>query len=73
MLFRSLAEACDNEFTEEEMRVILDLLLQAVPYDGQQGRERYRYLRQKYNLLQLYASQKPIANRFHYLKSILPA
>lgn len=68
-----LAEACDNEFTEEEMQVILDLLLQAVPYDSQQGRERYRYLRQKYNLLQLYASQKPIANRFHYLKSILPA
>ncbi len=64
-----LAEACEYEFPDKEMRVLLDLLLQFIPYDIQNGLERFHYLRQKYDLLQLYAAKKKIANRFQYLKT----
>lgn len=66
-----LAEACDYEFEEEEIQVLLDLLLQIIPYDSQNGLERFHYLRQKYDLLQLYASKEKITNRYNYLKTIL--
>lgn len=66
-----LAEACDFEFGEEEVRVLLDLVLQCIPYDSQNGLERFHYLRQKYDLLQLYASKKKISNRFQYLKAAI--
>lgn len=66
-----LAEACDYEFPEKEMRVLLDLVLQIIPNDRQDGMERYQYLRQKYHILQLYASKKPIASRFGYLKAAI--
>lgn len=67
-----LAEACDCEFTDEEMQVLSDMLLEIIPYDGQNGLERYHYLQGKYDLLKLYARQNTITNRFHYFKTILP-
>ncbi len=66
-----LAEACDFEFSDAEMRVLLDLILKIYPCDGQNGLEHFNYLRQKYNLLQLYSKKKKIANRFNYLKAII--
>ncbi len=66
-----LAEACDYEFSDAEMRVLFDLILEACPYDYQNGLEHFHYLRQKYNLLQMYSGKKKIANRFSYLKATI--
>lgn len=66
-----LAEACDFEFSDAEMRVLLDLVLEVYPYDYQNGLEQFNYLRQKYNLLQLYSNKKRITNRFNYLKATI--
>lgn len=66
-----LAEACDFEFSDAEMRVLLDLILKAYPSDRQNGLEHFHYLRQKYNLLQMYSGKKKITNRFNYLKTII--
>lgn len=66
-----LAEACNFEFSDAEMRVLLDLILKVYPYDGQNGLEHFNYLHQKYNLLQLYSQKKKITNRFNYLKAII--
>ncbi len=66
-----LAEACDYEFSEEEIRVLLDLILQIIPFDSLQGLNRFNYLRQKYDLLQMYSTKKKITNRFNYLKTIV--
>lgn len=66
-----LAEACNFEFSDAEMRVLFDLILEIYPYDSKKGLEHFNYLRQKYNLLQLYSKKKKIANRFNYLKAII--
>lgn len=75
-----LAEACNNEFSELQMQVILDLIIQLVPYadypDGGVDNERYRYLLRKYNELNCQSEKnqgkgKTIKNRFLYLKKIL--
>lgn len=64
-----MAEACDYEFDETKIQVLLDLILQFIPYDSQGGLERFHYLRQKYDLLQMYAMKKRISNRFNYLRA----
>lgn len=65
-----LAEACDYEFSDEEMRVLLDLVRQHIPYD-QHGLEHFHYLQQKYNLMQMYAAKKKINSRFNYIKAAI--
>ena len=66
-----LAEACDFEFSDAEMRVLFDLILEIYPYDHENGLEHFHYLRQKYNLLQLYSNKKKITSRFNYLKATI--
>lgn len=64
-----LAEACGYEFSEEELQVLFDLILQLLPCDRQNGLERFHYLRQKYNLMLMYSAKDKILNRFGYLKT----
>lgn len=66
-----LASACDYEFDGAEMRVLLDLILHLYPYGNDGGVERFNYLRQKYNILTLYASKQKISSRFGYIKSLI--
>jgi hypothetical protein len=69
-----LAEACDNEFTEEQMQVLYDILRQIEP--NSQGTARYDYLLKKYNELKYRVSRsdlKPLRSRFAYLKKIIEA
>lgn len=66
-----LASACDFEFDDQEMRVLMDLILQLYPYSHDSGIERFNYLRQKYNILTLYASKQKITSRFGYLKALI--
>lgn len=66
-----LASACDFEFNDPEMRVLVDLILQLYPYSHDGSIERFNYLRQKYNILTLYASKQKITSRFGYLKALI--
>lgn len=66
-----LAEACEFEFSEAEMQVLHDMLVQLIPYDNLNGQERYHYLKQKYDILQMYAAKRRIANRYNYLRKML--
>ena len=66
-----LANACDFEFNDHEMRVLLDLILQIYPYSHDGSIDRFNYLRQKYNILTLYASKQKITSRFGYLKALI--
>lgn len=62
-----LAEACDYEFSDQDMIVIKDLIIQLIPND--KSTERYDYLVRKYHILN--AQKQPIKNRYAYLKSII--
>lgn len=62
-----LAEACDYEFSDPEMIVLKDLIIQLIPND--KSTERYDYLIHKYHILN--AQKQPIKNRYAYLKSII--
>lgn len=68
-----LAGSCEFEFTDAEMRVLLDLILQLYPYSSDGSLERFNYLRHKYNLLTLYSGKKKISSRFGYIKSLIEA
>lgn len=61
--------ACKNEFSPEQIRIIQDLVIKAVPVGS--SLERCDYLIHQMHTLDYYASQKKIKNRFAYLKNIL--
>ncbi|MCL1901481.1 MAG: replication initiation protein [Firmicutes bacterium] len=69
-----LAEACDFEFDNDEMRYIYTLLSQ-VPIE--KGRhvltDRYNYLCNKYNYLKMRASKTNIPKRYEYFISTIQA
>ena len=64
------SEACDNEFSNDEIQVLHDLLKDIVQEGGLISTERYEYLRRKYHEMQ---SRKPKQSRFGYLKKIIKA
>ena len=71
-----LAEACEREFTEEQMQVLYDMIIKIVPFGSSKNveLERYDLLRMKYNDLKYRASNKnlaPVTNRFAYLRTLL--
>lgn len=63
-----LGEACDHEFTPEQIRILKDLVLQATHYTGDHN-EMYRYLVQQINVMNYYNPQKE--KRFSYLKNMI--
>ncbi|MCL2053034.1 MAG: replication initiation protein [Oscillospiraceae bacterium] len=76
-----LAEACDEEFSERQMRVIFDVVIKAVPFTickHTMALQHYDYLRMKYNEFCYTADKKavegsPVRNRFAYFLSTLKA
>ena len=67
-----LAEACNNEFTEEEMQVIYDLIKIIEP--NSKGTSQYDYLLKKYNELKYRVSRTdldPLRSRYAYLKKLI--
>lgn len=69
-----IAEACKNEFTEEELQVLYDIVRKIEPQH--QGTARYDYLFKKYNELNYRASRsdlKPLRSRFAYIKKLIEA
>lgn len=72
--FNFLKEACNNEFSEEEFKIIYNLVMQVIPTDTntQYGldNEQYNYIMRKYGELNLQASRRTIKSRFGYLKKL---
>ena len=69
-----LADACDNEFDEQQMQLIYDLVKEIIPFSKNKDIERFNYLRKKYNEFNYRGSrndQSSIKNRFAYFKSLL--
>lgn len=69
-----LSDACNKEFNEDEMQLLMDLLIRIIPLRTSaesSSIERYDFLRSKYNELNYRASKKKITNRFGYLKKLL--
>lgn len=61
--------ACKNEFTPEQIRILQDLVIQAVP--NQDDLARCDYLIEKVHLLNYYHSKNLIQDRFAYLRSMI--
>ncbi len=69
-----LSDACGNEFSIKQMRILYDLITKILPFNLLQvDTEVYDYLKRKYDEL-IYRSEKTtIGHRFGYLKKILEA
>jgi plasmid replication initiation protein len=61
-----LADACDREFSEEQITLLFDLVAARLP-DDNKGFDRYHYLKRKYDEMCL----RSPANRFAYLKRMI--
>jgi hypothetical protein len=70
-----MAEACENEFSPEEVQVLYNLALGFVRYQTGKNNilDLYNYLKSKYDELNWRNSRTIIKNRFGYLKKILEA
>lgn len=67
-----LNSACNDEFTEQQIQVLFDLLVKVIP-SGSSSRldlDRYDYLAKKYHEMEL---RKPQKSRFGYLKAMIQA
>ena len=74
--FEFLAEACNNEFSEAELQVLYNYIIEINSYVLSKNHYEheikiYDYLKQKYDELNLRAEQTEIKNRFNYFKKIL--
>ncbi|WP_101698680.1 replication initiation protein [Clostridium minihomine] len=67
-----LSDACDNEFTENEMTVLYNLMTECLPYEIIHDELKcYNYLMRKYNEMKMRNERTKIHNRFAYIKSII--
>jgi len=67
------AEACNNEFTPEEIQVLYNFVIKIIPQklNSDNQLERYDYIKRKYDELNFQASRRRINRRFGYLKTII--
>jgi plasmid replication initiation protein len=69
------SECCNDEFNKEQLRLIIDYLVEIIPYNDDKDiviDKRYKYLQRKYDELNFHdRPSKPIKNRFAYLKKLL--
>ena len=71
-----LSDACKNEFSEAEIQVLYNLIIQIIPHsvgDGSQDYQLkiYNHLKHLYDILNLQAERREIKNRFGYFKKML--
>ena len=67
-----LSEACDDEFSKSEIRVLYDIMLATLPYYLIEDSVKcFDYLHRKYNELNMMSEKSKIKHRFNYLKSIM--
>lgn len=70
------SEMCNYEFSEQEIQILYDLLLDIVPVPAgssliEKDLKRVDYLKRAYNELEYRATQRKVSNRFGYLRGIL--
>jgi plasmid replication initiation protein len=67
-----LSDACNNEFSESEITVLYDLMVEHLPYNIiQEDLKCYDYLLRKYDEMKMRSEKTKIQKRFNYLKSII--
>lgn len=65
-------EALDSSLTPEQMNVIMGLVREIdIPEGDGIDRARYRFLQRQWSVLQMRDADKPIRNKFAYLKKML--
>lgn len=69
--FEFYLEACNNEFSIEEIRVLYDLIIKILPPSILSKTEIYDYLKRKYDELLWRSQKQKINKRFNYLKAII--
>lgn len=66
------ADAFNNEFSEEEVQYLYDLIIKILPYSSVNNElEYYDYFKRKYDQLNMMGSKKIIKSRFNYLKKLI--
>lgn len=67
-----LCDACDNEFSESEITVLYNLMVEHLPYDTIRDELKcYDYLMRKYNELKMRSKKAKVTYRFAYLKTLI--
>ena len=66
-----LMEACDGEFTREQMEFINSLIMEKMPHIFTKELKCYEYLLKKCRYMNIYDRKVGIKNRFKYLCSII--
>jgi len=67
-----LLEACDNEFSLNEIQLLYNLVIKILPPKKvRQSTEAYDYLKRKYDELNFRSQRSKINNRFAYLKKMI--
>ena len=69
-----LAEACNNEFSDKEIIVLHNLLVEKLPHETAKDQIKcYDYLMRKYKEMDMRDEKSKIKHRFSYLKSLIGA
>lgn len=66
-----LREACNNEFSREEMIVIYSIMQQKVPHIHSDANESHDYLQHKYRELELSNARTKVEHRFAYFRKLV--
>ena len=66
-----LREACNNEFSREEMIVLYSIMQQKVPHIHSNGNRSHDYLQHKYRVLGLRSTKKEVSGRFGYMQRLV--
>ena len=70
MLF--LSDACDNEFSTSELKVLHDKMIELLPFDIVNDELKcFNYLMRKYRYMNMQNEKKKIKYRFRYMVSII--
>jgi plasmid replication initiation protein len=69
-----MSDACDDEFTKEQVQLLLDLVIQVVPSGiTGVGIEHHDYLSRKFHELNYQSTKKKINRRFEYFRAMIQA
>jgi len=66
-----LKEACNNEFSREEIIVLYGIMAQVVPHLHFDEMKSHDYLQQKYRELDMQSKKSAVRHRFNYMKKLV--
>jgi plasmid replication initiation protein len=69
-----MSDACENEFTKEQVLILLDLVIQIIPIGiTGVGTDHHDYLSHKFHELKYQGTKKKIEKYFEYFKAMIKA